>query len=189
MTDEVYEHLVFSGQHQPMAALPGMRDRTLTISSLGKTFRSPVEIGWVVGAAPLSAAVGRPTSSSPSRRPPLSSTGRWPPWPRLPCTTPTCSQRIGGGAICLVEGLTRVGFGVTAPAGTYFVCADIRPLGYTDDVAFCRMLAERVGVAAIPPSVFYDVSQEGKSYVRFAFCKREETLREAVSRLEKLRRA
>jgi N-succinyldiaminopimelate aminotransferase len=80
-----------------------------------------------------------------------------------------------------------VGFDVFVPAGTYFVCAGISPLGFDDDVAFCRHLVERVGVAAIPPSVFYERPALGKGYVRFAFCKRRETLEEAAARLGRLR--
>jgi aspartate/methionine/tyrosine aminotransferase len=83
----------------------------------------------------------------------------------------------------LVEELRRLGFGVEPPAGTYYVCADFRPLGFDDDVAFCRHLIEKVRVAAIPPSAFYENTRYGKTYARFAFCKTEETLREAVRRL------
>jgi N-succinyldiaminopimelate aminotransferase len=88
-----------------------------------------------------------------------------------------------------VSELARIGFGVSAPAGTYFVCADIRPLGYKDDVRFCRMLTKDYGVAAIPPSVFFDHKKLGKSWARFAFCKKEETLETAVARLGRLSRA
>ena len=75
---------------------------------------------------------------------------------------------------------------MTRPQGTYFVCADFRPFGFDDDVVFARHLTEKIGVAAIPPSVFYDNLEHGKSYVRFAFCKKRETLEAAVERLEKL---
>ncbi|MFN7147413.1 MAG: aminotransferase class I/II-fold pyridoxal phosphate-dependent enzyme, partial [Myxococcota bacterium] len=85
----------------------------------------------------------------------------------------------------LVGELARVGFDVRAPEGTYFACAGFQRFGFGDDVRFVRHLIE-VGVAAIPPSVFYEHPEHGRSYVRFAFCKREETLRAAIERLEKL---
>ncbi|MEE8526642.1 MAG: aminotransferase class I/II-fold pyridoxal phosphate-dependent enzyme, partial [Thermoanaerobaculia bacterium] len=87
----------------------------------------------------------------------------------------------------LCEGLAEVGFGVLVPAGTYFVLADIRPLGWDHDVEFCRMLPEAVGVAAIPPTAFYVDKQAGRHLVRFAFCKTLDLLDEGVRRLRKLR--
>lgn len=86
----------------------------------------------------------------------------------------------------LCEGLADVGFEVLTPSGTYFVLTDIRPLGYDDDVAFCRMLPERVGVAAIPPTAFYAHPEAGRHLVRWAFCKSEGAIREALSRLSRL---
>ena len=86
----------------------------------------------------------------------------------------------------LVSALVECGFGVRAPQGTYFVMADIRPLGWDDDVAFCRHLVEEIGVAAIPPTTFYERKDRGRFLVRFAFCKRMETLRAGVERLRKL---
>ena len=86
----------------------------------------------------------------------------------------------------LVSELSRIGFSVRLPPATYYVCADFRPLGFADDVEFCRYLIDEIGVAAIPPSVFYASSGEGKTYVRFAFCKKDETLETAVSRLKRL---
>ena len=86
----------------------------------------------------------------------------------------------------LVRELSRIGFSVRSPAGAYFVCADFRPFGFDDDVrSSCRHLIEKIGVAAIPPSVFYDRPELGRWYVRFAFCKRRETLEAAVERMEK----
>src|SRR6266496_3378022 len=159
ITDEVYEHILYDGKHVPMAKLPGMRERTITISSFGKTFSLT---GWKIGwAAAPALAIGpdyyRDLAASYRRR-----------------------------RDYLVAELSRLGFRVDPPAGTYYVCADFRPLGFDDDVAFCRYLIEEVGVAAIPPSAFYENTRYGKTYARFAFCKKEETLREAVRRLRSL---
>ncbi len=88
----------------------------------------------------------------------------------------------------LVDGLQSVGFRVTAPAGTYFVMADHTPFGFDDDVTFCRHLIEKIGVAAISPSAFYEVSDDGRKFVRFAFCKDLDTLRTAIDRMQSLTR-
>jgi aspartate/methionine/tyrosine aminotransferase len=171
-----------------MAILPGMRERTITISSFGKTFSlTGWKIGWAAAAAPLTAAVRAAHQF-------------------ITFATATPLQHAAAAALTvgpeyyqglaasyrrkrdyLVEELARLGFEVRPPAGTYYVCAGIGPLGFDDDVAFCRHLIEKIGVAAIPPSVFYENTRHGKSYVRFAFCKKEETLREAVRRLGALR--
>jgi N-succinyldiaminopimelate aminotransferase len=128
ITDEVYEHIVFDGRHRPLAALPGMRERTIAISSTGKTFSlTGWKIGWNAGLAPL------------------------------------------------------------VPAGTYFVLADVRPLGYDDGLAFCRMLPERAGVAAIPVSAFCLNKEPARHLVRFAFCKTDAVLDEGLRRLRRLR--
>jgi N-succinyldiaminopimelate aminotransferase len=188
ITDEVYEHLVFEGEHIPMAGLPGMRERTITISSFGKTFSlTGWKVGWAAAPAELTSAVRAAHQF---------------------ITFATATPLQHGAAAALAAGpdyyanlladyrrkrdflageLSRIGFGVRKPAGTYFLCADFSAFGFEDDVAFCRYLLEEVGVAAIPPSFFYDNKARGRGYVRFAFCKREETLREAVRRMEKLK--
>jgi N-succinyldiaminopimelate aminotransferase len=187
VTDEVYEHLVYEGEHLPMATLPGMRERTVTISSFGKTFSlTGWKIGWAAAAPALSAAVRAAHQF---------------------ITFSTATPLQHGAAVALSVGtdyyqllnesyrrrrdyvvgeLARSGFGVAPPAGAYYVLADIRPLGYGDDVAFCRHLIEQIGVAAIPPSAFYSQPERGRSHVRFAFCKREETLATAMARLSRL---
>jgi N-succinyldiaminopimelate aminotransferase len=187
VTDEVYEHLVFEGRHVPMASLPGMRERTITISSFGKTFSlTGWKVGWAMAPPELAAAVRSAHQF---------------------ITFATATPLQHGAAVALAAGpdyytalaadyrekrdylvreLSRIGFGVRAPQGTYFACADFRPFGFDDDQVFARYLTEKVGVAAIPPSVFYDNVEHGKSYVRFAFCKKRETLEAAVARLEKL---
>ena len=187
IADAVYEHLVYEGRHVPMASLPGMRERTITISSFGKTFSlTGWKIGWAAAPPELSAAVRAAHQF-------------------ITFSTATPLQHGAAVALCagpeyyaellagyrqkrdyLVRELARIGFEVEAPAGTYFVCAGFRPFGFDDDRAFARHLIEEVGVAAIPPSVFYDNAEHGRSYIRFAFCKKRETLEAAVERLEKL---
>ncbi|HSS45166.1 MAG TPA: methionine aminotransferase [Thermoanaerobaculia bacterium] len=187
ISDEVHEHIVYEGRHIPIARLPGMRERTITISSLGKTFSlTGWKIGWAAAPEPLTEAVRAAHQF-------------------ITFATATPLQHAAAVALAappdyyqslvvsyrerrdyLVGELGRIGFGVKPPAGTYFVCADFRPFGFDDDVGFCRYLIEEIGVAAIPPSAFYDNVEHGKSYARFAFCKRMETLRDAVARLEKL---
>ena len=188
LTDEVYEHILYEGEHIPMAALPGMRERTITISSFGKTFSlTGWKIGWAAAPPPLTAAVRAAHQF-------------------ITFATAMPLQHAAAAALSigreyyeglassyrrkrdyLVEELRGLGFDVRPPAGTYYVCAGIRPLGFEDDVAFCRHLIENIGVAAIPPSVFYENTRYGKDYVRFAFCKKDETLKEAVRRLGALR--
>jgi N-succinyldiaminopimelate aminotransferase len=187
IADEVYERLVYEGEHVPMATLPGMRDRTITLSSLGKTFSlTGWKIGWAAASPALSAAVRSAhqfltfATATPLQHGAVAALNA-PPSYYSELVEMYRSRRD-----FLTSALDRIGFEVRAPAGTYFVCADFRPFGFTDDIAFCRHLVEKVGVAAIPPSVFYDNPQFGKSYVRFAFCKQEATLRAAVDRLEAL---
>jgi N-succinyldiaminopimelate aminotransferase len=189
ITDEVYEHLVYEGRHVPMATLPGMRERTITISSFGKTFSlTGWKIGWAAGPPELVGAVRAAhqfitfATATPLQQ-----------------GAAVALARAGEGYYrdllasyrekrdFLVRELARIGFRVASPAGAYFVCADFRPFGFDDDQAFVRHLIEKVGVAAIPPSVFYDRPELGRWYVRFAFCKKRETLEAAVQRLEKLR--
>jgi N-succinyldiaminopimelate aminotransferase len=187
VTDEVYEHLAFDGEHVPIVTLPGMHDRTVTISSAGKTFSfTGWKIGWVTGSADLVTAVktakqfltfvnGGPFQYAIAEA------------LRLPDTYFTgLRDGLHRKRDLLCDGLAAAGFEVYRPAGTYFVTTDIRPFGETDGVAFCRELPHRAGVVAVPSGVFYDDQQAGRSQVRFAFCKREEVLREALTRLGRL---
>jgi N-succinyldiaminopimelate aminotransferase len=189
IADEVYEHLVFENRHVPIASLPGMRERTVTISSLGKTFSlTGWKIGWAMAPKPLAAAVRTAHQfitfavATPLQHGTVAALNA----PASFFTELTASYRSKRDL--LAEGLTRAGFDVWMPEGTYFICAGIERLGFTNDVSCCKHLIEKVGVAAIPPSAFYDLSAEGKTYVRFAFCKRQETLQAAVDRLSKLKR-
>ncbi|WP_190104444.1 pyridoxal phosphate-dependent aminotransferase [Streptomyces tanashiensis] len=188
VTDEVYEHLVFDGaEHLPIASLPGMRERTVTIGSAGKTFSfTGWKVGWITASPELTSAVRSAkqfltyVSSGPFQYAIAEAL-------RLPAAYfDALRADLGAKRDLLSEGLAQAGFDVYRPAGTYFVTTDIRPLGATDGFAFCRSLPERAGVVAIPNAVFYDHREAGAPFVRFAFCKRTEVLEEAVSRLKAL---
>jgi N-succinyldiaminopimelate aminotransferase len=183
VSDEVYEHLVYDGEHIPIATLPGMADRTLTISSVGKSFSfTGWKIGWCSGPAELVAAVrgvkqyltfagGTPlqhAAAAALRLPPV----------HLEALRD--ELRVKRDLLC--AGLTEAGLAPLIPAGTYFVNADVG----TDAAVFCRTLPERCGVVAIPTSTFYDDAGAAATLVRFAFCKREDVIVEAAGRLARL---
>ena len=188
ITDEVYEHLVYDGvAHIPLATLPGMRDRTVTISSAGKTFSmTGWKTGWICARPELVAAVrtvkqfityvhGAPFQHA-------AAAGL-----RLPDSYfDDLAAELAEKRDLLSGGLVEAGFDVFAPAGTYFVTVDIRTLGESDGLAFCRTLPERCGVVAVPTVVFYDDVAAGAPLVRFTFCKRREVLEDAVQRLKAL---
>ena len=184
VADEVYEHMVFTGKHVPIGTLPGMADRTVSISSAGKTFSfTGWKIGWVTASAELVTAVtsvkqfltyvsGGPFQyaiAAGLRMPDSYFTG--------------LAADLLGKRDLLCAGLADAGFEVYPPAGTYFVTTDIRGLGEPDGVTFCRELPRRAGVVAIPSAVFYDDQEAGRTQVRFAFCKRTEVLTEALGRI------
>ncbi|MFF8844965.1 pyridoxal phosphate-dependent aminotransferase [Streptomyces sp. NPDC015127] len=187
VTDEVYEHLVFDGEHVPLASFPGMRERTVTISSAGKTFSfTGWKVGWVTGAPELVSAVRSAkqfltyVSAGPFQYAVAEAL-------RLPdAYYEGLRADLRAKRDVLSAGLAAAGFTVYRPAGTYFVTTDIRPLGESDGFAFCRSLPERCGVVAIPNAVFYDHREQGAPFVRFAFCKRTEVLEDAVARLKSL---
>jgi N-succinyldiaminopimelate aminotransferase len=187
VADEVYEHLVFDGVHVPIATLPGMAERTLTIGSAGKTFNfTGWKTGWVTGPPTLVSAVRTAKQF-------LTYVGNGP-------FQYAAAVGLGLGDAYFDEfrddlavkrerlcaGLDAAGFRVFQPQGTFFVTTDITPLGETDGMAFCRSLPARCGVVAVPCSVFYDDQGAGRSLVRFAFCKRLDVLDEAVVRLKGL---
>jgi N-succinyldiaminopimelate aminotransferase len=187
VTDEVYEHLVFEGRHLPLASFPGMRERTITISSAGKTFSfTGWKIGWACGPAPLVAAVRTAKQF-------LTYVSGAPFQPAVAVGLGLPDQFFAGAAADLAArrdrlcvGLDDAGFDVLRPAATYFAMTDIHPFGQEDGVAFCRQLPERCGVVAIPASVLYDDKAAGRSLVRFAFCKRPEVIDDAIARLRTL---
>lgn len=189
VTDEVYEHLVFDGlNHIPVATLPGMAERTLTISSAGKTFSvTGWKVGWLSGPAEVVTAVR-------SVKQFLTYVGSGPFQPAVALglglgddVYAGLSRSMEGKRDVLVEALRGIGLDVAVPQGTYFVVADVAPLGATDALAFCRELPARAGVAGVPVSVFHDDVEAARTLVRFAFCKQDEVLREAAVRLSALR--
>jgi N-succinyldiaminopimelate aminotransferase len=189
IADEVYEHLVFDGaQHLPIATLPEMAQRTLSVSSAGKTFSvTGWKIGWVCGPAHLVAAV-RATKQF------LTFVGGAPFQPAVAHALRAEQQWVAMHRAALqakqhrlATGLGAAGFGVHRSEGTYFICADVRPLGYSDGLRFCRQLPDRAGVVAVPVQAFVDDPAPWQHLVRFAFCKRDEVLDEAIARLASAR--
>ena len=190
ISDEVYEEMVYGVPHIRLAGLPGMWERTLTLSSLGKTFSlTGWKVGWAIGPSHLTAGVRAAHQF-------------------MTFTTPTPVQHGAVAALgapqslfedlrssylakrdLLGAGLVEAGFEVYQPQGTYFMMAGHARFGFSDDRAFCYHLAETARVVAIPPGVFYHRPEDGASLVRFAFCKDEGTLSEALERLAVLRTA
>lgn len=184
ISDEVYERMVFEGEHLRIATLDGMAGRTITISSVGKSFSfTGWKTGWAIAAAQLTSGIRAAHQF-------------------LTFTTPNPMQHATAAALCiddgyyrdlsamyagkrdrLLAGLHAIGMKAYTPQGTYFVLADHRRFGFDDDVAFVDHLITEVGVAAIPPSAFYHRSDEGKDLVRFAFCKDDDIIDEAVAKL------
>ncbi|WP_282697020.1 pyridoxal phosphate-dependent aminotransferase [Streptomyces sp. CC208A] len=188
VTDEVYEHLVFDGAaHLPIATLPGMRERTVTIGSAGKTYSfTGWKVGWATGTRELVTAVRTAkqyltyVGSGPFQYAIAEAL-------RLPDTYyDNLRADLRRKRDLLGDGLRAAGFEVYQPQGTYFITTDITPLGEKDAHAFCRALPERCGVVAIPNSVFYDDPDTGRTQVRFAFCKKTDVLQEATARLRRL---
>ncbi|RKR90132.1 succinyldiaminopimelate aminotransferase [Micromonospora pisi] len=191
VTDEVYEHLVYTDSatpHLPLAGLPGMAERTLRVSSAGKTFScTGWKVGWASGPAALVSAVQRVKQF-------LTFVNGAPLQPAVAVALALPDSYFDNFRAAhqarrdqLSAGLADAGFDVLAAEGTYFVTTDISALGGRDGIEFCRTLPERCGVVAIPSQVFYDDVDAGRRLVRFAFCKRPEVLTEAVSRLRTLR--
>ncbi len=185
VTDEVYEHLVFDGEHIALATLPGMAERTLTVSSAGKIFSfTGWKVGWACGPAELVAAVRTAkqfltfVSGAPFQH--AVAVGL-----RLGddfFEGYTAEMQAKRDRLC--SGLAETGLNVLVPQGTYFASCDIRAIENSNGIDFCLALPERAGVVAVPTMVFYDNKDVGAPIIRFAFCKRDEVLDEAVSRLK-----
>ncbi len=186
--DEVYEHLTFDGaRHIPLMTFPGMRERVIRVGSAGKTFSLT---GWKVGYITATAALTEVVAKAHQN---------------LTFTTPPNLQRAVAVGLAkddayfaglasaleakrdrLAAGLTALGMSVLPSRGTYFVIADFTPLGFPpDDEAFCRHITEQAKVTAVPVTAFYDAPDPPRTYARFAFCKRDEVLDEAVARLRR----
>ncbi|MGA8852152.1 MAG: pyridoxal phosphate-dependent aminotransferase [Aeromicrobium sp.] len=187
ISDEVYEHLTFGVDHIPISSLPGMAERTLTISSGGKSFSfTGWKIGWATGPAPLvQALIGAKQFLTYTSGAPLQ--------PAIAAAlddaediTGSLRDTLHSRRDRLCDGLRATGFDVFVPDGTYFVTTDIRPLGFDDGLEFCLALPERCGVVAIPHQVFYDDRDIGRPLVRWAFCKQEGVIEEALRRLGRL---
>ena len=187
VTDEVYEHLVFDGEHLPLASFPGMRDRTVTISSGGKTFSfTGWKVGWVCASPELTTAVRTAkqfltyANAGPFQYGIAVGLGLDDDY----FASFAADMREKRDHLCAA--LQDAGLEVFVPQGTYFVTTDIRSIGEADGFAFCRSLPERCGVVAVPNVVFYDDKAVGAPLVRWACCKRLEVIDEAATRLRRL---
>jgi aminotransferase len=190
VSDEIYQHLVHDGlPHVPIASLPGMAERTITISGISKTYSvTGWRIGWAIAPPALSAAIRKlhdyltVTAPSPLQEAAAFALG-------LPETYyQAINAEYQRRRDLLLEILARHGFTCFTPRGAYYVMADIGRFGFPDDVAFTNYLIEDVGVATIPGSSFYATPGAGRQLVRFCYAKKEETLREADRRLARLGR-
>jgi aminotransferase len=191
VTDEIYEHIIFDGEkHISMASLDGMRDRTITINGLSKTYSVT---GWRVGWA-----IAPPEASVPIRKvhdfltvgaaAPLQQAGAVA--LELP---PSYYQKLAETYLLkrdrMLGILTDAGFRCFKPAGAYYIMTDISGFNFPDDMSFSRYLVEKIGVAVVPGSSFYDDAAMGARQVRFTFCKKESTLAACAEKLSKLRTA
>ena len=185
VTDEVYEHLLYDGRvHVPLATLPGMAERTVTISSAGKTFSfTGWKVGWATGPADLVASV---TSAKQW----LTFSNAAPLQPAVAHALEHESGFYGRLAAelqakrdVLCAGLEKLDVDVYRPESTYFVTTDVRRYGFADAMEFCLALPDRAGVVAIPSQVFYDDHEEGRHKVRWAFCKEMDVIEEGLRRL------
>jgi N-succinyldiaminopimelate aminotransferase len=185
LTDEVYEHLTFDDVvHVPIATLPGMRERTVSVSSAGKTFSvTGWKIGWICAPAAMIRAINTVkqfmtfTHSGPMQLAVAHGLSREMEW--VEALRSSLQMRRDR----LADGLAAIGVTVHCPQATYFIQADVRPLGIDDAEAFARALPHEAGVVGIPTAVFCDHPDVGRPFVRFAFCKRDDVLDEAVARL------
>jgi N-succinyldiaminopimelate aminotransferase len=185
ITDEVYEHLTYGVEHVPIATLPGMAERTLTISSIGKSYSfTGWKVGWATGPAALVGALlsakqwltftsGAPLQPAAAHA--LTSAADYP---------KQLAASLQERRDLLLAGLAEAGLPTRTPDGTYFAVTDIGHLGWADAHEFCLALPERAGVVGIPVQAFYNAHPDaGRQLVRWTFCKRPEVLAEAVSRL------
>jgi aminotransferase len=186
-TDDIYEHIVYDGEHVPLATLPGMRERTVSLNSTSKTYSvTGWRVGWVVASPHLSAGIRKTHdfltvgAAAPLQHAAAVALA----FPQAYYDQLAADYRARRDTLLPV--LRDVGFDVHEPAGAYYVMTDIRPLTDEDDVTFARRLIEDPGVATVPGSSFFSRSELGRTKIRFAFPKKLETLRAAADRLSKL---
>ena len=188
ITDEIYEHILYSGTHIPIATLPGMAERTITISGASKTFSvTGWRVGWIVAPAALTAGIRKVhdfvTVGAPAPLQEAVAAG-------LALGRPyyqTLSGEYRARRDILVPALQRAGFSPNVPEGAYYVLCDITPFGFDDDTAFAHWLVSTVGVAGVPGSSFYSQPELGRHLIRFTFCKTHDLLNAAAERLSQTR--
>src|SRR4029079_11155210 len=184
ITDEIYEHIRYEGEHIPMATLPGMRDRTVTISGASKTFSvTGWRVGWIVAAPALTAGIRKVhdfvTVGAPAPLQEAVAAG-------LALGRPyydTLSKEYRARRDILVPALQKAGFAPRLPEGAYYVFCDISPCVFDDDTSCAHWLVSKVGVAGVPGSSFYSQPELGRHLIRFTFCKTDDVLRNAADRL------
>ena len=188
VTDEIYEHIRYEGEHIPMATLPGMAERTVTISGASKTFSvTGWRVGWIVAPPELTAGIRKVhdfvTVGAPAPLQEAVATGLAMGRPYYDSLSAEYRKRRD----LLVPALESAGFAPRKPEGAYYVLCDITPFGFDDDTAFARWLVSEVGVAGVPGSSFYSEPALGKHLIRFTFCKTHDVLTAAAERLMRTR--
>jgi len=188
ITDEIYEHILYEGEHIPIASLDGMRERTVTINSLSKTYSlTGWRVGWALAPPVLSDAIRKVHdfltvgAAAPLQEAGVVALGFSDEYYRQLSVDYRARRDV------LLPALEEAGFSCYKPNGAYYVMTDISRFGFPDDVSFSRHLVEKIGVAAVPGSSFYHRPEDGAEKVRFTFCKREETLRAAADKLAALK--
>ena len=188
ITDEIYEHILYEGEHIPLASLDGMRERTVTINSLSKTYSlTGWRVGWALAPPVLSDAIRKVHdfltvgAAAPLQEAGVVALGLPDDYYRQLSVDYLTRRDI------LLPALEEAGFSCYKPNGAYYVMTDISRFGFPDDVSFSRYLIEKIGVAVVPGSSFYHRPEGGAQKVRFTFCKREETLRAAADKLAALK--
>jgi aminotransferase len=188
ITDEIYEHILYEGEHIPIASLDGMRERTVTINSLSKTYSlTGWRVGWALAPPVLSDAIRKVHdfltvgAAAPLQEAGVVALGFSDEYYRQLSVDYRARRDV------LLPALEEAGFSCYKPNGAYYVMTDISRFGFPDDVSFSRHLVEKIGVAAVPGSSFYHRPEDGAQKVRFTFCKREETLRAAADKLAALK--
>jgi N-succinyldiaminopimelate aminotransferase len=185
ITDEVYEHLVFDDHtHVPIATLPGMAERTLSLSSAGKSYSvTGWKVGWATGPAPLVEGLLAAkqwlsfSSGTPLQHAVAHALEHEPDFPQQ------LAADLGKRRDLLCGGLAEIGLEPRVPEGTYFALTDVGRLGWADGLEFCEALPGRAGVVAIPAQAFYDDVEAGRHLVRWAFCKEPDVIEDGLRRL------